>query len=138
MCDGTQKVLEAQTEIGRRLRGGKDSLKVVASKAGWHINTLNSYFPPSANIKPTKLPSGALFDLIQTQALPSELLALLLPDGWLVVRVPDGVDHDEAALAMHDYLATKTAAHDPASPAGRDLSDCEKDTLDGKLAVVKA
>lgn len=70
--------------------------------------------------------------------IDTELLSMLLPDGLQIVRVPESVDHDELAAAMHDYLSAKTKAHCPSSPAGRELSECEQAALNGKAASLKA
>lgn len=66
-----------------------------------------------------------------------ELLSLLLPDGFQIVTVPESVNHDELAEMMHDWLQTKSKAHTPESPAGRELSDCEKEALNSKAAGFK-
>jgi hypothetical protein len=75
----------------------------------------------------TEMSLSALVRLIGV--LPNELLSLLLPEGQAIVAVPDEVDHDQLADAVAEYLAVKNAAHGPESPAGRDISDCEKQKL---------
>ncbi len=83
----------------------------------------------------TEMPVSALVKLIGV--IPDELLSLLLPDGHVIVRAPDEIDHDQIAEAMTDWLATKNAAHHPESPAGRDIADCEDEKLRTKFAVVQ-
>lgn len=70
--------------------------------------------------------------------IPDDLLSLLLPDGRLIVRTPDDIDHDEVEQAARDFLAAKAAAHRQDSPAGRDIADCEDTTLRTKAAILKA
>lgn len=70
--------------------------------------------------------------------IPDKLLSLLLPDGRLIVRVPNEIDHDEADRAMREYVDAKAAAHHPESEAGRDIGPGEDKALRVKLAAVKA
>jgi hypothetical protein len=64
------------------------------------------------------------------------LLSILLPDGFQIVRVSEGVDHDRIAEMAADYLATKNAAHHPESEAGRDLGPNEQRELDSKVCAL--
>lgn len=135
MCEATRHVLSAQSLIGVQLRDGSHlSIKLLAAKAGWHVNRFAGYFPACDRATPTQLPIGALYTLIERGVLPADMLALLLPDGHRVVAVPDDMDHDEMARRCHEYLARKVEAHDPVSPDGRDISECEH----GELVVLGA
>lgn len=136
MCANATKSLNAQTEVGRRLRGCDKSLNTIASELGWHRNTLDSYFPASPDTKPAKLPLSALWDILETGALPVEIAALLAPDGFMLARVPVGMDHDEFADACSVYLDRKAQAHRADSPAGPALSECEIADLDERRAQV--
>lgn len=69
--------------------------------------------------------------------VPANLLSLLLPDGFQIVRVPEGIDHDKLAELASDYLTTKNAAHHPASEAGRDLGPGEQAALGAKAVCLK-
>lgn len=79
----------------------------------------------------TEMSLSALVRLIGV--LPNELLSLLLPEGQAIVQVPDNIDHDALCEAMQDYLTEKAKTHRPDSPAGRDIADCERETLDSKV-----
>lgn len=138
MCANAQKSLNAQTEVGRRLRGCDKSLNTIASELGWHRNTLDSYFPASPDTKPTKLPLGALWDILESGALPAELTALLAPDGFTMTPIPAGMDHDQFAEACLQYLDRKAQAHRADSPAGPALSKCEIAELDERRAQIAA
>lgn len=136
MGANASKTLNAQTEIGRRLRGCDKSLKTIASELGWERNVLDGYFPPSADTKPTKLPLSALWDILESGALPDDLAALLAPDGFAMARVPEGMNHDEFAEMCAAYLERKAQAHRADSPAGPALSECEVADLDKLRAQV--
>lgn len=136
MCPNTRKTLNAQTEVGQRLRGADVTLETLASSLGWHKNTLDSYFPANPEHKPTKLPLAALWCIIECNLFPVELRKLLLPDGFVIARVADGMDHHEVALAVLEYQEAKAAAHHPDSPDGERISDCEQADLDQRIARI--
>lgn len=129
-------VREIQHSIRRALTDDrsprKKALKVVSSDSGIGYSTLLTYFPEEgSNKKPQALPVAALRLLLK--AIHPDVVSLLLPDGFSIIRNPQGIDHDELAEAVGDYLAAKHAAHHPDSPAGRDIADCERKTLDAKV-----
>lgn len=68
--------------------------------------------------------------------VPADLLSLLLPDGFQIVRAMRDVDHDAAAEAARDYLSAKDRAHHPDSPGGREIVAIEDEALRSKLASV--
>lgn len=136
MSANSQKTLNAQTEIGRRLRGCEKSIKTIASELGWERSTLDAYFPPNPDTRPTKLPLSALWDILESNALPPELTALLAPDGFTMARIPVGMDHDEFAEACSAYLERKAQAHRADSPDGPALSPCEIADLDERRAQI--
>ncbi|WP_066112399.1 MULTISPECIES: hypothetical protein [unclassified Blastomonas] len=136
MCDGSRIVRDRQRAIRREMDRRGIHLKIVAADSGISPSSMASYFPADASVEPAQMPTGVLFTLLETKALPDDLLSLMLPAGFQIVRVPEDVDHDEAAQAMHDYLAAKTAAHHPDSPGGRDIAPCEDAALRTKLTAV--
>lgn len=69
--------------------------------------------------------------------IPDELLSLLLPEGRQIVKAPEGIDHDDFEDLCREYLQTKSAAHHKDSPAGRELSDCERLALQTKVVPFK-
>lgn len=81
---------------------------------------------------------AALFRLINTNALPTDLLSLLLPAGHVIVKVPEGVDHDDVEGACRDYLQAKGASHQEKSECGREIGPGERDLLDSKVAYLRA
>ena len=103
-------------------------LKVCAAKGGIKYSTFLTWFP--ANGDP-QIPSIAWLPQL-AKALPNDLFSLLLPDGFHMVPSPEGMDYDEFAAGCRAFTKAKDEAHHPSSPAGRDLSDCEK----AKLNVV--
>lgn len=136
MCRNARKSLNAQTEVGQRLRGADITLGALCSALGWHRNTLDSYFPASPDTQPTKLPKGALWDILECDAFPVDLCALLLPDGFVFARVTAGLDHHEVAIAVLEYQEAKAAAHHPDSPDGERISECEQADLDARIARI--
>lgn len=119
-------------------------LRQVQHKGGWDDpSTVQSWFPKAKEGEPVppqpKIMSVAgLYRLISKDAVPLDLLSLLLPTGFAFVRVPEAVDHDEIAEAVADYLLTKERAHHPESEAGREIGPTENNVLCGKFARVKA
>lgn len=134
MTDNSSIVKDRQRAIRREMDRRGIHLKIVAADSGLSPSTLASYFPADPAIDPAQMPTGALFALVGV--LPDDLTSLMLPAGVQIVRVPEDVDHDEAAQAMHDYLAAKSAAHHPDSPGGRDIAPCEDAKLRNKLTAV--
>lgn len=125
-----------QGAIRRELDRRQIAMKVIAQDSGLLYETLLTYFPADQNKVPAQIPGSAIFAL--AGHIPNDLMSLLLPDGFQVVRAPEDINHDELAEFMADYLATKQHAHHPQSPAGREISDCEDNVLDGKFVQVKS
>ena len=121
----TMIVRERQLAIRRELDRRGISLKVIAFDSGIKYGTLLTYFPRD-DIEPHALSLAALNCLVGH--MPADLLDLLLPTGWLIMRVPEGCDHDDAEAAMLDYMRAKQEAHHPTSPAGREIAPCEDQT----------
>lgn len=107
------------------------TLKAISLDSGIGYTTIQSYAKGEAVMS-----IASLFRLVGV--IPDELLSLLLPEGRVIVRAPEEIDHDEIAGAMQDYLTAKHAAHHPDSPAGRDISPCEDNVLRGKFVKVAA
>jgi hypothetical protein len=134
MRDETDIVRERQLAIRRELDRRGILLKTVALDAGMSYSTVQSYFPGERNAVPATMSVAALYALIG--AIPDDLLSLLLPSGHAIVQVPDSIDHDALCEAMQDYLTEKAKAHRPDSPKGRDIADCERETLDTKVVML--
>lgn len=128
---------ERQAAVRREMDRRGIALKAVQFDSGICASTLISYFPGGER-EPANIPMSALFQLIEGNALPLDLIGLLLPDGVALVALPEGIDHDAASEAMRDYLAQKDAAHHPASPGGREIAPEEDRSLTMKLAAVRA
>lgn len=65
----------------------------------------------------------------------NDMLALA---GQVAVWQPENVDYDGVEEACRDFLKVKGEAHHEASPAKRELSDCERGRLDDKVAILRA
>lgn len=137
MTDGSKIVKQRQLAIRREMDRRGILLKIVAADAGIPYPTLASYFPADQNADPVQIPGGAIYALTDSKALPLDLLSLLQPSGFLVVRVPEILDHDEIEKAILDYAACKAAAHHPESEAGREIGPNEHATLCGKAAHLR-
>lgn len=107
------------------------TLGLIAADSGLGYDSVRHYASGE-----TAMPLSAFVALVGV--LPDELLSLLLPNGRMIVKVPEGVDHDEADRACRDYADAKAAAHHPESEAGRDIGPTEDAELRVKLTVVKA
>lgn len=135
MPDNVAIIRARQLAVRREIDRRALALKAVAFDSGLPYETLLTYFPQEGSREPAQIPGGAIFALCG--ALPADLLSLLLPDGFQIVRAPEGIDHDRVAELAADYLRTKHAAHRPDSEAGRDIGPNEERELTGKLVVLK-
>lgn len=107
------------------------TLKAIHIDSGIGYDSLRNYASGE-----TIMPITALDSLIGV--IPDELLSLLLPGGRSIVQIPEEIDHDELCSVMQDYLLTKSAAHHPDSPDGREISPCEDENLRGKVVKLRA
>lgn len=139
MADYDKIVRDRQALIRRQMDDRRITVKQVQCDGGWNTpSTVLSYFPADGNAQPATMSVAALFRLLETGALPVELLSLMMPAGFQINRIPDGVDHDEVEKACRDILASKGRAHHPDSPAGREISECESVELARKTAALVA
>jgi hypothetical protein len=140
MCNGTAIMRDVQRHIREQLDARGVALKVVAAKSGIPYTTLCTYFPGNergfVEKQPAQLPAGALYSLCGS--IPDDLLNLLFPDGWALVRVPSGVDYDEVSSACRDFIAEKDRAHHPDSEAGRDIGPTENAKLASNVLRLRA
>jgi hypothetical protein len=127
-------VRELQRTIRRKLDKDGKSLKAVSLDSGIGYSTLLTYFNNDKDGKPSGLPVAALRLLLGV--LPPDLLSLLLPDGWQIVRAPEAIDHDELCDWAEGYIATKTKAHRVDSPMGPEIAPSERDELDSKVCAL--
>lgn len=109
------------------------TLKAISLDSGIPVSTLRSY--AGTNGSTAEMPVSALYKLVGV--IPDELLGLLLPEDRMIVRAPEGLDHDEIEEICADYMATKAKAHHKDSPAGREISDCERAALDIKVIPLR-
>jgi hypothetical protein len=116
------------------------SLKVVAADSRIPYATLCSYFPGNergtVEKQPAQLPASAIYGLCG--ALPDDLLNLLLPEGFAIVRVPSGLDYDEISAGCREFIDAKERAHHPDSEDGREIGPGEGKVLLGVFARVRA
>jgi hypothetical protein len=106
------------------------TLKLIAADSGLHYDSVRAYAAGETTMPMTAF--SALIDVI-----PDELLSYLVGKDRAIVRVPDAIDHDEIEDACRDYLETKGRAHHKNSPAGRELSDCEREALAEKAVPLR-
>ncbi len=132
MSDANEIVRARQSAIRRELDRRGIALKAVGFDAGIPYQTLLTYFPQEGGARPVMIPGAAIYALAYGNAIPLDLLSLLVPEGFAIVRLPAGVDLDELDSICRNVVATKAAAHRSDSPAGPDISDCER------VAILKA
>ena len=140
MCDDVEIIRDLQRTIREKLDDRRITLKHIAAKSGIPLPTLSSYFPGNEHGKvprtPAQLPASAIKRLCGV--LPDDLLNLLFPDGFAIVRIPEGVDYDEVSAICRDFIDTKEKAHHPESEAGRDIGPNENATLGAKVTVLRS
>jgi len=136
MRDSNEIACDRQRAIRRELDRRRVSLKAVSFDSGIPYSTIVSYFPASEDAKPALIGAGAMCALCG--ALPLDLLSLLLPDGFQIIRAPEGLDHDRVAELAADYVSAKNAAHHPESEAGRDIGPHEDAVLTAKVVALRA
>lgn len=135
-CRISQHIVERQEMVFRiacdPVRHGL-TLKAIEEGSGIPYSTLRSY---AGNNGPTaEMPLSALYKLIGV--IPDELLSLVLPDGRMLLEVPNEIDHDTMAALAQDYLIEKARAHHPDSPDGREISPGEDAELSAKLMPLR-
>lgn len=138
MADVNSIVRERQLAIRRELDRRGISLKAVSMDSGIPYPTIVSYFPGERDKLPHTISGSAIFALCDGEALPADILSLLVPTGWQIVRAPEGIDHDALCDQLVDYLATKQAAHHPESECGPALGPNETALLDSKVVQITA
>lgn len=134
MCDASKIVKQRQLAIRRELDRRGITLKVVSMDSGVSYSSLASYFPAHPHSDPAQMPTGVLYALCGH--VPDDLLSLMLPEGRVIVQVPEDLDHDELCEAMHDYIAEKHKAHHPESECGPAIGPNECKVLRGKFVRV--
>jgi hypothetical protein len=139
MRDNVAIIRERQCGIRRQIDSRGIALKIVAADSGIPYETLLTYFPqPGSSREPAQIPGGAIYALCEGNALPADLLSLLLPDGWQIVRAPEAINHDQIEEACRDFLREKGAAHHPESEMGREIGPNEDQRLTERAVVLKA
>jgi hypothetical protein len=127
-------IRERQLAIRREIDRRGIHLKAVAYDSGLDYDTLRTYFPGGDRV-PAELPASAIYCL--RKAVPADLLNLLEPEGWAVVRVPDGIDYDHVSELCRGFISTKDRFHHPESEAGRDLGPTEREELGCKVIELR-
>lgn len=134
MRDENSIVRERQRFIRREMDRRGIAIKAVQLDGGWETSsTVLSYFPASDEKEPATMSVAALYRLLETKALPADLLSLLLPEGHAIVKVPEGIDHDEIAAWTECYSAKKLAAHRADSECQERIGPSEKADLDATV-----
>jgi hypothetical protein len=136
MGDANTIVRDRQLVIRREMDRRGISLKAVALDSGVPYPTVVSYFPGEKDRQPATINGGALYLLVAGEALPLDLLSLLLPTGYHIVRAPEAIDHDTLCQVASEYVAEKHRAHHPDSEAGRDIGPGEAGRLDGLVVQI--
>ncbi len=127
-------IRERQRTIRREIDRRGISLKGVSFDAKVQYETLLTYFP-GGDREPATIPGSAIYALCEGEALPTDLLSLLVPDGWQLVKVAENVDHDAIAAWSEQYSARKLAAHRADSECAEQLGPTELADLDSKVAA---
>jgi hypothetical protein len=129
-------IRERQKAMRREMDRRGIAMKAVSQDSGVDYGTLLTYFPASRDKVPAQIPGSVIFAL--TGHIPADILSLLLPNGFLVVQVAEGVDYDEFSAACREFVDRKEKAHHPESEAGRDLGPGEKEELSAVVVRLRA
>src|SRR6478752_2611243 len=105
MRDVDSIMRERQLAVRRQIDARGIALKAVAFDADLPLPTVLSYFPGGEGRKPAVIPMSAVYAIAEGKALPDDLISMLLPNGAIVVRVPEEIDHNRVCEAFQDYLA---------------------------------
>jgi len=138
MSDANEIVRQRQSAIRRELDRRGIALKAVSFDASIPYPTLLTYFPQEGGREPVMMPMSAVYACAESKAIPDDLLSLLLPTGCMIVRVLEGIDHDEVENHCRDFLGTKGGFHHPLSENGRDLGPNEIAILNTKASRLRA
>ena len=136
MCHSTRIVKHRQLGIRREMGRRGISLTQVAQDSGVPLPSISTYFPANRDADPAMIPMAVVFALVDTQALPEDLLSQLLPDGVQFVRASDEIDHNAIAALCIDYLADLNTARHPESEAGEAIGPKEGERLDSKVTAI--
>lgn len=101
----------------------------IAESSGLDDSSVSNYSGGVTTMSLVAL--DALIDII-----PDELLSELLPGERMIVRKPVGMNHEQAAKYMQEYLAEKMAAHHPESECGPAIGPGEDASLRTKFTLV--
>ncbi|MBO9624144.1 MAG: hypothetical protein J7500_15660 [Sphingomonas sp.] len=138
MSDANSIVRERQLVIRREIDRRGIALKAVALDSNLPYTTILSYFPGEKDKTPATIPASAIFAICEGDALPADLISLLLPNGWLAVKAPETIDHDELCTLAEEYVTKKTAAHRLDSECGRDIGPNEDASLTATVVQLRA
>lgn len=136
MRDENMIARNRQLTIRREMDRRGISLKAVAIDSGISYPTVVSWFPGNAAQQPAGAPATALYKFCLGDALPLDLLSLFLPDGFAIVKVPEGLDHDRLAEGVAEYLALKNKFHGPNTEAGTAIGPNEDSALTDKIVQI--
>lgn len=136
MRDENMIARNRQLTIRREMDRRGVSLKGVALDSRISYATIVSWFPARADMDPPAAPIAALHRFCDTEALPLDLLSLFLPDGFAIVKVPEGLDHDRLAEGVAEYLALKNKFHGPNTEAGTAIGPNEDSALTDKIVQI--
>jgi hypothetical protein len=131
--DNVAIIRSRQTAIRREIDRRGMALKAIAFDSGIPYETLLTYFPAPGGREPAQIAGSAIYALCEGNALPLDLLSLMLPEGFQIVQAPEGLDHDRLCELAADYVAEKNRAHHPESEAGRDIGPGENKKLAAKV-----
>lgn len=136
MADAPTIVRERQKAIRREMNRRGIAVKAVQMDGGWDSpSTVLSYFPEDGNAQPAVMSMASFYRLFD--ALPVDLLSLMLPEGFQIVRAPEAIDHDEIERLCREYLDAKGKAHRKDSPGSTEITPEEDDLLKAKVVQLR-
>ncbi len=105
-------------------------VKQVQIFGGWDTpSTVTSYFPADRDKEPQTMSVAALYRLLDKDALPADVISLLLPERYSIVEKPKNIDHDAVASWCIQFLNKWNAAKHPESEAGTETGPKESSEL---------
>ena len=130
-CAITQALLQRQKDMFRIAASKGHSQAALCALTGLSASVMGQYARGE-----TALSGPSILKLLNV--LPESIVSMLLPDGALIVRTPDEMNHDDFEDCCREFVATKGAAHHVDSPGGREIAPCEDNVLRMAAARVKA
>lgn len=121
--------------VGRGRRYTSKQVERATGISHRRIDCFRSYRSGHPDHRP--LDMGAMLSLMSFLG-PEFTSEWLAPVGQVAFHKPDGLDYDDIEDEARSFLEAKGKAHHVDSPAGRELSPCEREELRNRAIRLRA